>query len=81
MRKLILAMAAIAAFGLTLPLTAPAQAEEGRGIVRSGERHHARHWNRGHRNVVIQRRHHDRGLHRGWYKHRAESTRGRVHVN
>jgi hypothetical protein len=72
MRKIVLALAAVAAFGLALPLVPGAKAEEARVVVKTGERHH--HWNRGHRKVVIiKKRHRDYGLHRGWRRHHTES--------
>ncbi len=80
MRKLILAMAAVATFGLAAPLATPAQAEGASVVIRTGEPSHARYRDRDRRRVVIiQRdRHHDRGLHRGWYKPRAEGPQVRI---
>ena len=82
MRKLILAMTAVAAFGLAAPLATPAQAEDASVVIRTGEPNHARYRDHDRRRVVIiQRDRHDRGLHRGWYKHRAESTRLRLRTD
>ena len=53
MRKLVLALAAVAAFGLTLPLTSPAKAEEGKVVIKEGREHHRMHRDRDHRRVVV----------------------------
>jgi hypothetical protein len=75
MRKLVLILSAAAAVGFILPITTSAKAEEGVS-VRIGERgEHHRDWNRGHRKVVVIKRDHDRGYHRGWREHRAEGSR------
>ncbi|MEW6452100.1 MAG: hypothetical protein AB1490_15700 [Pseudomonadota bacterium] len=53
MRKIVLALAAVAALGLALPMTsAPAE---------------AKNWNRGH-HYGWSKHHWDRGRHRGWYR-------------
>ena len=76
MRKLVLILSAAAAVGFALPVIS-AQAEEGRVVIKTGERReHNRDWNRGHRKVVIiNHREHDRGYHRGWREHRAEGAK------
>ena len=52
MRKIVLALAAVAAFGLAVPVvTAPAEAAHVKKVVVIKKKHH---WNRGH--------------HYGWYK-------------
>jgi len=70
MRKIVLALAAVGALGLALPVVAPANArEEGKIVIRTGDRHHERHWDRGRHEgrferhrfskvVIIKRRHH-----------------------
>ena len=63
MRKIVLAFAALAAFGFILPLAAPAKAEEAAIVIRSGDRDrdHDRRWHRDrdHHKVVIVKRHRD----------------------
>ena len=49
MRKLILIVTAAAAVGFTIPVITSAQAEEGRVVIKSGDRGEHRGWNRGHR--------------------------------
>ena len=66
MRKLVLILSAVAAIGFTVPLVATS-AEAAKVVIKSGEHH--RHWNRGHRKVVVVKHHHDNGLHRGWRNH------------
>ena len=69
MRKLVLILSAAAAVGFALPVIS-AQAVEGNVVVRTSEhRDHDRHFNRGHRKVVVIQRDHDRGYHRGWRNH------------
>jgi hypothetical protein len=75
MRKLILIVTAAAAVGFTIPVITSAQAEEGRVVIKSGDRGEHRGWNRGHRKVVGIKREHDRGYHRGWRSHRAEGSK------
>ena len=77
MRKIVLTLASLAAIGFVAPLTTSAKAEEGVSvrIGERGEHHRDRDWNRGHRKVVIIKRDHDRGYHRGWREHRAEGSR------
>ena len=54
MRKVVLALASVAALGLAIPaMTAPAEARDV-VIIKKKHRHH----------------HYDRGHHYGWYKHR-----------
>ena len=64
MRKIVLAFAALAAFGFVLPLAAPAKAEEARIVIKTGDRDrdHDRRWHRDrhHHKVVMTKRHHDR---------------------
>jgi Ni/Co efflux regulator RcnB len=60
MRKIVLALAAVAALGLTLPMvTAPAEAHGAKKVVVIKKNHH---WNRGH--------------HYGWNKHRHHNNHG-----
>jgi hypothetical protein len=54
MRKLIVAIIALAVLAVTAPIAGSSSAD-------------ARHY-RGHKKVVIIKKHRDRGLHRGWYK-------------
>jgi hypothetical protein len=76
MKKLILAAAAVAAFGLILPVvTSSADAQT--LVVRSGHGPH-RHVDRGHRrNVFVApvRRHHD-----GWHQPRREGRNNGLRV-
>ena len=64
MRKIVLAFAALAAFGFVLPLATPAKVEEARIVIKSGDRDrdHDRRWHRDrdHRKVVIIKKHRDR---------------------
>lgn len=65
MRKIVLALAAVAALGFTFPLAAPAQAEEGKVVIRTGDRDHdrdhGRRWDRDRdRHEVRHHRDHDR---------------------
>jgi hypothetical protein len=55
MRKIMVAIITLGVLGFALPIV---------GSTSADARHH-----RGHRVVVIKK-HHDRGLHRGWYKNR-----------
>lgn len=72
MRKLVFTLAALAAFGLTVPVATSAYAEEGKVVIKTGDRGHHRGWNRSHnRKVVVVKRH--RGLHRGWRNHHAST--------
>jgi hypothetical protein len=75
MRKLILIVTAAAAVGFTIPVITSAQAEEGKIVIKSGDRGEHRGWNRGHRKVVVIKRDHDRGYHRGWRNQRAEGSK------
>ena len=64
MRKIAFTIAALAAFGLAMPLTSSAKAEEGTVVIKSGDRdrNHDRRWHRDrdHRKVVIiKKRHRD----------------------
>ena len=64
MRKLIVTIIALAVLAVTAPIAGSSSAD-------------ARHY-RGHKKVVIIKKHRDRGLHRGWYKrgkHRGAATR------
>jgi hypothetical protein len=70
MRKLVLILSAAAAVGFSLPVVTAAQAEDAKVVIKSGD--HARHWNRGHRKVVVIKHRHE-----GWRHHHAE---GRVTV-
>jgi hypothetical protein len=56
MRNVFIALAAVAALGIALPVTAPAEA----AVTKK---------------VIIKKGHHDRGLHRGWYKSRAHAKK------
>ena len=58
MRKIVLALAAVAAFGLALPVVASTPSDA-RDVV------------------VIKKKHHDRGLHRGHYKKKIVIREGR----
>ena len=70
MRKLVLILAAAVAVGFTLPVIS-AQAEEGKVVIKTGDRDHHRHMNRGHKKVVIiKERRHD-----GWRRHHARGSR------
>lgn len=73
MRKLVLALSAVAALGLAMPLvTTPAEAETTKVVIK--KRDHHKHWNRGHRKVVvIKNKRHD-----GWRHHRAEGVKKKV---
>jgi hypothetical protein len=68
MRKIILAVAAIGAIGLALPMAAPANAEEGISIRLGDHHHHHRFHDRArvHENFGRYERwhHHDRFFHR-----------------
>ncbi len=75
MRKLVLIITAVAAVGFTIPVITSAQAEEGKIVIKSGDRGEHRGWDRGHRKVVVIKRDHDRGYHRGWRNHHAEGPR------
>jgi hypothetical protein len=71
MRKLVLVLAAAAAVGFTLPVIS-AQAEEGKVVIKTGERGgHHRHWNRGNKKVFIIK---NRG-HEGWRRHHARGSK------
>jgi hypothetical protein len=63
MRKIILALAAVGAFGLALPMASSAKAEEGKIVIRTGDRdhHHWRHEGRRHENEGRWERWHHRG--------------------
>lgn len=73
MRITALAFAAVAALGMTFSAAAPALAQ---GIhVSTDSRHHgARPHHRGHRAVIVHRRH-DNGLHRGWAHSRGHAKK------
>jgi Ni/Co efflux regulator RcnB len=64
MRKIAFTLAALAAFGLSMPLAAPAKAEEGKVVIKTGDRDrdHDRRWHRDrhHHKVVIIKKHRDR---------------------
>ncbi|MEA3025942.1 MAG: hypothetical protein QOF91_1227 [Alphaproteobacteria bacterium] len=75
MRKLILIAAAVAAVGFTLPVMTSAQAEEGKVVIKTGDRGQHHGWKRGHHKVVVMQRDHDRGYHRGWRHHHAEGAK------
>ena len=64
MRKITLALAALAALGLSIPMTSAVKAEEAKVVVKSGDRDrdHDRRWHRDrdHKKVVIiKKKHHD----------------------
>jgi hypothetical protein len=65
MRKIGFVFAALAAFGLVLPLSAPAKAEGAAIVIKNGDRDrdHDRRWHRDHHKVavVIKHRHKDNG--------------------
>jgi hypothetical protein len=69
MRKLVLILSAAAAVGFALPVVTSAHAED-KVVIKSGG-DHPRHWNRGHRKVVVvkERRH------EGWRRHHAEGSK------
>jgi Ni/Co efflux regulator RcnB len=69
MRKLLLALSALAVLGIAGPLSAPAQAEEGRVVIRE-HRDHPRFFERF--------RHHDRDFER-FRRHDRDSERFRHH--
>jgi hypothetical protein len=56
MRKFIVSVIALAVLGLSAPIAMSTSAD-------------ARHY-RGHKKVVIIKKHRDRGHHYGWYKHK-----------
>lgn len=56
MRKLLLALSALAVFGLAAPVTTPAAAEEGKVIIKA-RRHHPVFLERRHQPLVFERRH------------------------
>jgi Ni/Co efflux regulator RcnB len=64
MRKMVFAFAALAAFGLAMPLTSVAKAEEGIVVIKTGDRDrdHDRRWHRDrdHRKLVIIKKHRHR---------------------
>jgi Ni/Co efflux regulator RcnB len=62
MRKIAIAIAALAAVGIAMPLTTSVRANESKVVIKEGERHHHRH----HAKIVIKEgdRHHHRDLHR-----------------
>lgn len=65
MRKIAFAFAALAALGLSVPMTSAVKAEEAKVVIKSGDRDrdHDRRWHRDrdHRKVVIiKKNHHDR---------------------
>jgi hypothetical protein len=63
MRKIVLALAAVAAFGLTVPVvSAPADAKTQVVVIKKKN-----HWNRGHHYGWSKQRHHNRyhGYHHG----------------
>ena len=72
MRKIILIIAGLVMVA-AMPLVSPALAET--VVIKSGDRGHHRDRARGHRKVVVVNRHHDRGRHRGGYKHRAQGSK------
>jgi Ni/Co efflux regulator RcnB len=65
MRKIVLAFAALAAFGFILPAATPAKSEVAAIVVKTGDqdrdRDHDRRWHRDrdHRKLVIVKKHHD----------------------
>jgi hypothetical protein len=61
MRKLVLALAALAAVGLALPVTSSARAEESRVIIKHGDRGLHRGWEHHHAKKVVIIKH--RGHH------------------
>jgi hypothetical protein len=62
MRKIAFALAGLAAFGLSMPLAAPAKAQEGKVVIKTGDRDRDRRWYREHHHhkVVIIKGHRDR---------------------
>ena len=66
MRKIVLAFAALAAFGFILPVATPAKSEVAAIVIKTGDRDHDRdhdrrwHRDRDHRKLVIIKKHHDR---------------------
>jgi len=62
MKKIILALVAVAIVALGVPLASSTSAD-------------ARHY-RGHKKVIVIKRHHDRGRHYGWHKKRHHHHRG-----
>jgi hypothetical protein len=59
MRKVLLALSALAMFGFVAPLTAPAKAEE--KVIIKEHRDHPRFVERFHRHDLERFRHHERG--------------------
>jgi hypothetical protein len=61
MRKFAIAFAALAAFGIAMPLTSSAKAEDAVVIKKDGDRDHDRYMHRHHKKIVIikHRRHRD----------------------
>jgi Ni/Co efflux regulator RcnB len=63
MRKIVLAFAALAAFGFVMPAATSAKAEEARVVIKSGDRDsdHDRRWHRHHEHqkVVVIKKHRD----------------------
>ena len=76
MRKLVLIITAVNGRRLHQSRSSSsAQAEEGKIVIKRGDRGEHRGWDRGHRKVVVIKRDHDRGYHRGWRNHRAEGSK------
>ncbi|MBX9824474.1 MAG: hypothetical protein K2Y27_05705 [Xanthobacteraceae bacterium] len=63
MRKFIVSVIALAVLGLSAPLAMSTSADAG-------------HHYRGHKKVVIIKKHRDRGHHYGWYKRNHHPHRG-----
>ena len=63
MRNLILALSAVAAIGVAVPVTSTAHAEDSRVVIKHGDHHHHHGWEHHHANKVViikHRHHHDR---------------------
>ena len=64
MRKFAIAFAALAAFGIAMPLTSSAKAEDAVVIKKDSDRDHDRDMHRHHKKIVVikHRRHRDHDL-------------------
>ncbi len=61
MRKIVLALAAFAAFGLVVPAAAPARAQDAKVVIKTGDRDHGPRFHQERRKVTIIKRDHDHG--------------------
>ena len=60
MRKFAIAFAALAAFGIAMPLTSSAKAEDAVVIKKDGDRDHDRDMHRHHKKIVVIKHHRHR---------------------